>query len=105
MQVAAKELGLDLKQPLTITGGLTFAGGPLNNYVMHAIARIVEVLRKDPGKHGMVTANRGYLTKHAHGIYSSTPPQHPFQHENVQAQVDTTGDRETVSSTSEPAQC
>ena len=38
VQVAAAELGLpvgDPARPLTVTGGLTFAGGPWNNYVTH----------------------------------------------------------------------
>ncbi|MCY4057022.1 MAG: hypothetical protein OXG44_03375, partial [Gammaproteobacteria bacterium] len=38
VQVAAAELGLGEERPLTVTGSLTFGGGPLNNYVMHAIA-------------------------------------------------------------------
>lgn len=94
VQVAALEIGLDETRPLTVTGGLTFGGGPLNNYVMHSIARMVEVLRQEPAHIGLVTANGGYLTKHAHGIYSTEPPQTPFQHEDVQDQVDTTGDRD-----------
>lgn len=93
VQVAAREIGLDLEQPLTVTGGLTFGGGPLNNYVMHAIARMVELLREDPDKIGMVTGNGGILTKHAHGIYSSTPPSKPFIHRDVQKCVDTSEDR------------
>ncbi|MCY4094253.1 MAG: hypothetical protein OXG05_03915 [Gammaproteobacteria bacterium] len=95
VQVAAKEIGLDLEQPLTVTGGLTFGGGPLNNYVMHAIARMVELLREQSDKIGMVTGNGGILTKHAHGIYSSTPPSKPFLHQDVQALIDTSGNRVT----------
>ncbi|MEZ5257687.1 MAG: hypothetical protein R2705_12570 [Ilumatobacteraceae bacterium] len=38
-------MGLDLGGQLTRTGGLTFAGGPWNNYVMHAIATMVSDLR------------------------------------------------------------
>ena len=95
VQVAANEIGIDQNKNLTVTGGLTFGGGPLNNYVMHAIARMAEVLREKPNEIGLVTANGGYLTKHAHGIYSATPPSSPFQHEDVQSQVDTSGDRET----------
>ena len=50
VQIAAKEIGLALDRPLTVTGGLTFGGGPLNDYVLHSIARMVEVLREDaPG--------------------------------------------------------
>ena len=33
VQISATELGLGLDRELTLTGGLTFAGGPLNNYV------------------------------------------------------------------------
>ena len=94
VQVAANELGLDTSKPLTVTGGLTFGGGPLNNYVMHSIARTIEVLRENPGKKGFVTANGGFLTKHSFGVYSTQPPAKDFQHENVQAQVDQCPTRE-----------
>ncbi len=88
VQVAARELGLDTSKPLTVTGGLTFSGGPLNNYVMHSIVRMVELLRTAPTKRGLITANGGYLTKHAFGVYSAAEPAHPFRHEDLQAQVD-----------------
>ena len=104
VQVAAREIGLDLEQQLTVTGGLTFGGGPLNNYVMHSIARTVELLREQPDKIGMVTANGGILMKHAHGIYSATPPSHPFKHENVQALIDTSNDRNIDENPSETVQ-
>lgn len=84
VQVAAREIGLSEQRPLTVTGGLTFGGGPLNNYVTHAIARMVEVLRARPEEMGLVTANGGILTKHAIGVYSSQPPPSPFQHRDVQ---------------------
>jgi acetyl-CoA C-acetyltransferase len=95
VQVAINELGLDATKPLTITGGLTFGGGPLNNYVMHSIAKMVELLRESRSKRGMVTANGGYLTKHAFGIYSAEPSQE-FAYENVQKEVDATPTREIV---------
>ena len=75
VQVAADELGLSHERPLTVTGGLTFGGGPLNNYVMHSIARTVELLRETPGGHGLVTGNGGNLYKHVHGVYASEPPE------------------------------
>src|SRR5690606_14433305 len=77
VQVAAIELGLpldDLARPLTVTGGLTFAGGPWNNSVTHAIATMAERLIAAPGSRGLVTANGGYLTKHAFGVYGTEPP-------------------------------
>jgi acetyl-CoA C-acetyltransferase len=96
VQVAAREIGLDQSRPLTVTGGLTFGGGPLNNYVMHSIARMAEVLRDDREAKGLVTANGGYLTKHAFGVYSAMPPAKPFQHQDVQAEVDRTPTREVL---------
>ncbi len=94
VQVAAEELGIAEDRQLTVTGGLTFGGGPLNDYVMHAIATMVEVLRADPGSKGLVTANGGFLTKHAFGVYSTEPPAGPFRHEDLQEQVDALPRRE-----------
>jgi len=96
VQVAARELGLNMSRPLTVTGGLTWAGGPLNNYVMHSIARMAEVLRAQPGERGLITANGGYLTKHAFGVYSTEPPASAFQHDDLQSQVDALYKREVA---------
>ena len=87
VQVAAAELGLPEDRPLTVTGGLTFGGGPLNNYVMHSIARTVELLRDKPDGHALVTANGGNLYKHAHGVYSGRPPEHGFRRDDVKAEI------------------
>jgi acetyl-CoA C-acetyltransferase len=96
VQVSAAELGLDEQRPLTVTGGLTFAGGPLNNYVMHSIATMVETLRANDHAKGLVTANGGYLTKHAFGVYSATPPAQPYRHEDLQDEADRSPRREAV---------
>ena len=91
VQVAANELGLaldDPQRPLTVTGGLTFAGGPWNNYVTHSIATMAERLIAEPGALGLVTANGGYLTKHSFGVYSTRPPSGGFRWEDVQPSVD-----------------
>ena len=78
VQASIEAIGIDESRRLTVTGGLTFAGGPLNNYVSHSIAAMVGVLREDPAARGLVTANGGFITKHALGIYSATPPTVPF---------------------------
>ena len=91
VQIAASELGLpsdDRDRPLTVTGGLTFAGGPWNNYVMHSIGTMSERLIETPGSFGMVTANGGYLTKHSIGVYGTQPPSTEFRWEDVQSEVD-----------------
>jgi acetyl-CoA C-acetyltransferase len=63
---------------------------------MHSIARGVELTRAKPGSRCLITANGGYLTKHAFGVYSSEPPAKPFQHQDVQAEVDATPSREVA---------
>lgn len=88
VQIAADEIGLGTDRTLTVTGGLSFGGGPWNNYVSHSIATMVERLRADAGSVGLVTANGGYLTKHAFGVYSTTPPPVPWRHARPQAEVD-----------------
>jgi acetyl-CoA C-acetyltransferase len=91
VQVAAAELGLsvdDPARPLTVTGGLTFAGGPWNNYVTHSIATMAGLLAANPGRRGLITANGGYLTKHSVGVYGTEPPPSEFRWEDVQSAVD-----------------
>ncbi|MCP3856180.1 MAG: acetyl-CoA acetyltransferase [Actinomycetia bacterium] len=97
-QISATEIGIPLDRQLTVTGGLTFAGGPLNNYVMHSIATMAERLRHDAGQPGLVTANGGYITKHAFGVYSAEPPSRPFQWQDVQDEVDALPTREVCES-------
>jgi len=78
VQLSMVELGLGGpasgdERPLTVTGGLGFAGGPANDYPTHAIARMVEACRADPGSVGMIHALGWYSTKHSIGLYSTTP--------------------------------
>jgi acetyl-CoA C-acetyltransferase len=91
VQVAAAELGVALDDPArapTVTGGLTFAGGPGNNYVTHSIATLAGRLREDPEAFGVATALGWYVTKHAIGVYSAQPPARGFAAIGVQDQVD-----------------
>jgi acetyl-CoA C-acetyltransferase len=84
VQMAAAELGLpddDPARPLTMTGGLTFGGGPGNNYASHGIAQVVTALRAEPGTVGMATGLGWYATKHSIGLYGSRPPGHEGQRE------------------------
>lgn len=100
VQLGARSLGLDPydpARPLTLTGGLSFAGGPWNNYPMHAIATMVGELRERPGEIGLVWANGGYATKHSFGVYSTDPPEAGFRHGSPQAQVDALPRRELAS--------
>ena len=79
VQIGRDALGIaeDDPRPLTVTGGLPYFGGPGNNYSMHGIATMCDRLRAQPGTTGLVTALGWYVTKHAVGVYGTTPPLHP----------------------------
>ena len=81
VQVAAAELGIPEGRPLTVTGGLTFGGGPLNSYGLHAVARMAEVVREQRGSIGLVHGNGGWLAKHSLGLYSAEPPGQAFRYD------------------------
>lgn len=85
VQMAARAFGLALddERGLTVTGGLPYAGGPGNNSTTHGIAAVVERLRSSRGI-GVCTGLGGYATKHAVGVYGTTPPPAGF------ARADTT---------------
>ncbi|ONM49441.1 acetyl-CoA acetyltransferase [Nocardia donostiensis] len=95
VQVGAAALGLpidDPNRPLTVTGGLTFGGGPGNNYTTHAIATMAERLRANPGDYGLTTSLGWYITKHGVGVYSTEPPARLFravEHHSVEDRRET----------------
>ncbi|GAA4815241.1 crotonase/enoyl-CoA hydratase family protein [Nocardioides caeni] len=83
VQLGAGALGLpwnDPARPLSVTGGLTSAGGPGNNYGLHAVASMVPLLRAEPEQFGLSSSLGWYATKHAVGVYSATPPRQTFAH-------------------------
>lgn len=88
VQIGAAALGLPLDRQLTRTGGLSFAGGPWNDYVMHAIATVVHEVREQPGTSGLVWANGGFVTKHSLGLYRTEPPATGFRHADPQEEID-----------------
>jgi len=97
VQLGARSLGLDPydpTRPLTLTGGLCFAGGPWNNYVMHAIATMITELRARPTETALIWANGGYATKHSFGVYRTTPPANGFRTDSPQASIDRSARRE-----------
>lgn len=83
VQLGARAIGLpwdDAARPLSVTGGLTSAGGPGNNYGLHAVASIVPRLRERPDEYGLSSSLGWYATKHALGVYSARPPQQRYTH-------------------------
>jgi acetyl-CoA C-acetyltransferase len=76
VEIARREIGIPDDDPrdLTITGGLSFFGGPFTNYSMHPIVTAVDLIQKNPSTKVMVLANGGYNTSESVGIYGNRPP-------------------------------
>lgn len=72
---AIDAMRLDPADPrrFTVTGGLPYFGGPGNNYALHAIASMVDIVRQDSDALGLVGAVGGILSSHAVGVYSAKP--------------------------------
>ena len=87
VRIQAREIGLPEGMPLTQTGGMSFAGGPLNNFVYQSLVKMIEVLRKHPGDVGLVTAVSGMLTKQGVSLWSSAKPAHGFAYADVSGEV------------------
>ena len=79
VEVQAAELGLGLERQLTLTGGMTFGGGPFNNYSLQGAAAMVRALRDEEGPAtGLTSAVSGLLTKNSVALWSTKPPTAPF---------------------------
>jgi acetyl-CoA C-acetyltransferase len=90
VEVLGSALGLDVdteKRPLSVTGGLAFAGGPLNNYVLQALVALAGRLRADPGSIGLSSSVSGFLAKQGLSLWSTTPPERGFKSVDVSDQV------------------
>jgi acetyl-CoA C-acetyltransferase len=73
VRVQQAELGLDLREVPTLTGGMTFAGGPFNNATYQSTAVLVQRLRAEPRSLGLLTTVSGLLTKPGLVVWSATP--------------------------------
>jgi acetyl-CoA C-acetyltransferase len=71
-KMARRVIGWPVEKPATVFGGLTFGGGPIGNYMSHAVVSMVLALRQS-GRHGLLFANGGFAT-HNHSIVLSRAP-------------------------------
>jgi acetyl-CoA C-acetyltransferase len=74
VRLQLRELGIDASRQLTVTGGMTFGGGPLNNYTLQSLVKMCSLLREEPDAYGLVTAVSGIVTKFAGAVWSCQPP-------------------------------
>ena len=71
-KMARRILGWPDDRAASVVGGLTFGGGPIGNYMSHAIAAMVLALRAEGGT-GLLFGNGGFAT-HNHSILVSSEP-------------------------------
>jgi acetyl-CoA C-acetyltransferase len=77
VRVQQRELGVALDRTPTITGGMAFAGGPFNSFVLQATAAMAHRLRAKPTELGLVTTVSGMLTKPGLAVWSTEPGDRP----------------------------
>jgi acetyl-CoA acetyltransferase len=75
-KMARRTLAMPADATVTSTGGLSFFGAPLNNYMTHACAALARGLRGKQGAVALLYGQGGYLTNH-HAIVlaAGAPPQ------------------------------
>jgi acetyl-CoA C-acetyltransferase len=76
VRVQQRELGVDVHGTPTLTGGMSFAGGPFNHYVFQAMTELVPRLRAAPSDLGLITTVSGMLTKPGLAVWACHPPEH-----------------------------
>lgn len=74
-KMARRVIDWPLQEAATVFGGLTFGGGPVGNYMSHAVVSMVLALR-ERGRHGLLFANGGLAT-HSHSMVLSRTPFAP----------------------------
>lgn len=82
-KMARRVIGWPADRPATVFGGLTFGGGPIGNYMSHAVVSMVLKLRES-GVRGLLFANGGYATNN----HSIVLARQPFPLETVRADFD-----------------
>ncbi|CAN5477469.1 acetyl-CoA acetyltransferase [soil metagenome] len=87
-KMARRTLGLGSDVQPTVTGGLTFFGAPLNDYMAHAACTMVRTIRAG-AQTGLLYGQGGFVTKHHALVLSSEAAGTALaQDSNVQAEAD-----------------
>jgi acetyl-CoA C-acetyltransferase len=83
-----QELQLAPGAPFSVTGAMTFGGGPLNNFVLQSTVKIAQMLRESRQQTGLVTSVSGMNTKQACALYGTVPNPCGWQFDDVTAAVE-----------------
>jgi acetyl-CoA C-acetyltransferase len=73
VRIQARALGIDRRRRVNLTGGMTFGGGPLNNFAIQGWVKMIERLRGESGATGFVSAVSGFMTKQGVSVFGTEP--------------------------------
>ena len=71
VQMFAEVLKIKNISEATVTGGMSFAGGPLNSYVLNSTVQIIRKIRSNQSDVGIITGVSGMMTKQSFALWSS----------------------------------
>lgn len=73
VQMFADSLSLSKDTLFTVTGGMSFSGGPLNHYVLTASVKMIQEIRSNSSKIGLITGVSGMMTKQSYALWAKEP--------------------------------
>lgn len=77
--IGAQALRVPAGRDLTLTGGMSFAGGPLNSYVLHAIAAAAQRLTTSEAHAALVSSVSGLYSKQGALVITADAPPDAFE--------------------------
>ncbi|MBB3604598.1 acetyl-CoA C-acetyltransferase [Mycolicibacterium sp. BK556] len=77
--IGAQALRVPAGRDLTLTGGMSFAGGPLNSYVLHAIAAAAQRLTGPDSRAALISSVSGLYTKQGALVITAEAPPEAFE--------------------------
>jgi acetyl-CoA C-acetyltransferase len=81
-KMALHALGLPADSAISVTGGLSFFGGPLNNYMSHAAVAMTRALRDADERPALLYGQGEYVTKHHAIVLARRPDEGAFDDTN-----------------------
>ena len=70
VQMFAEALKIKDISSTSLTGGMSFAGGPLNSYVINSTVQLLRKIRKNKTNIGIITGVSGMMTKQSFALWS-----------------------------------
>ena len=86
-KLASRAIGWPRDRPMSVVGGLTFGGGPVGNYMSHAVAAMTERLRRE-GSYGLLFGNGGFANTNHCIVLARAPIERDAPSFDVQAEAD-----------------